>query len=79
MLEYTAEQLATLEHNPKRCARVLAGPGTGKSTTMVALLDRLLRRTSTPATSIYRVFLEILTSKKSGEPSVRRFFVMRAP
>lgn len=40
--EPTDEQQAILEHHPDRHARVLAGPGTGKSTTMVALLDRLL-------------------------------------
>jgi len=40
--EPTAEQYAILSHNAKRHARVLAGPGTGKSTTMVALLGQLL-------------------------------------
>jgi DNA helicase-2/ATP-dependent DNA helicase PcrA len=39
----TDEQQAILRHNPQRHARVLAGPGTGKSTTMVALLDQLLQ------------------------------------
>ncbi len=38
----TVEQRAILSHNPARHARVLAGPGTGKSTTMVALLNRLI-------------------------------------
>ena len=38
----TPEQLAILGHDPTRHARVLAGPGTGKSTTMVALLGQLL-------------------------------------
>lgn len=38
----TDEQRRIFEHPPDRHARVLAGPGTGKSTTMVALLDRLL-------------------------------------
>lgn len=40
----TPEQLAILAHDPTRHARVLAGPGTGKSTTMVALLARLLAK-----------------------------------
>ena len=31
----THEQHAILGHNPSRHGRVLAGPGTGKSTTMV--------------------------------------------
>src|SRR5664280_979428 len=38
----TPEQKAILEHDHSRHARVLAGPGTGKSTTMVAFLTRLL-------------------------------------
>jgi ATP-dependent DNA helicase UvrD/PcrA len=40
--EPTPEQTAIISHDHTRHARVLAGPGTGKSTTMVALLDRLL-------------------------------------
>lgn len=38
----TAEQEAILAHVVNRNARVLAGPGTGKSATLVALMDRLL-------------------------------------
>lgn len=40
----TDEQRAILDHDPNSHARILAGPGTGKSTTMVALLDQLLRK-----------------------------------
>jgi len=42
IFEPTDEQRAILLHDPTRHARVLAGPGTGKSTTMVALLGQLL-------------------------------------
>ena len=38
----TPEQQALLDHGPEQHARVLAGPGTGKSATLVALIDRLL-------------------------------------
>jgi DNA helicase-2/ATP-dependent DNA helicase PcrA len=38
----TPEQNAILGHDPKKHARVLAGPGTGKSATLVAFLDRIL-------------------------------------
>lgn len=41
--EPTDQQYAILSHDPTRHARVLAGPGTGKSTIMVALLGRLLK------------------------------------
>jgi DNA helicase-2/ATP-dependent DNA helicase PcrA len=40
----TIEQQAILAHNPKKHARVLAGPGTGKSATLVAFLDQLLTK-----------------------------------
>lgn len=40
--EPTPEQQEILRHDPTRHARLLAGPGTGKSATMVALLNRLL-------------------------------------
>ena len=38
----TNEQRAIIAHDHRRHARVLAGPGTGKSATLVALVDRLL-------------------------------------
>jgi DNA helicase II / ATP-dependent DNA helicase PcrA len=41
VLDPTAEQLAFLDHDPSHHARVLAGPGTGKSLTSVAFLERL--------------------------------------
>ena len=43
MSEYepTEEQRQLLAHDPSRHARVLAGPGTGKSTTIIALAARL--------------------------------------
>lgn len=42
----TPEQTLLLKHDPSQHARVLAGPGTGKSTTMVALLNSLLEKDS---------------------------------
>ena len=44
----TPEQRAILNYQPDRHARVLAGPGTGKSATLVALIDRLLDGEPTP-------------------------------
>src|ERR1700694_137508 len=44
----TPEQEAILNHNPERHARVLAGPGTGKSATLVALIDKLLATAPAP-------------------------------
>lgn len=46
--ELTGEQQALLNHEPGRHARVLAGPGTGKSAMLVALVDRLLRGSERP-------------------------------
>lgn len=44
----TGEQTAILGHDHHRHARVLAGPGTGKSATLVALVDRLLEGNPAP-------------------------------
>jgi len=44
----TPEQRLILEHQPDRCGRVLAGPGTGKSATTVDLVRRLLARAPAP-------------------------------
>jgi DNA helicase-2/ATP-dependent DNA helicase PcrA len=38
----TPEQEAVLAHRPDQSARLLAGPGTGKSATVVALISKLL-------------------------------------
>ena len=43
----TDEQQAILQHDSENHARVLAGPGTGKSTTMVSLFDSLLEKDNT--------------------------------
>lgn len=42
------EQQAILAHQPDQHARVLAGPGTGKSATLVAWLDELLNQEEPP-------------------------------
>jgi DNA helicase-2/ATP-dependent DNA helicase PcrA len=44
----TPEQRAILDHDCRRHARVLAGPGTGKSATVVALGDQLLAGVQAP-------------------------------
>ena len=44
----TVEQTAILGHDHHRHARVLAGPGTGKSATLVALLDLLVGEEPAP-------------------------------
>lgn len=44
----TAEQQAILDHDPRECGCVEAGPGTGKSATLVALIEQLLSRKRKP-------------------------------
>ena len=44
----TPEQQAILAHDPRRHARLLAGPGTGKSATLVAWVEQLLAGTDPP-------------------------------
>lgn len=41
MVRLSPEQAAFLEHPPNHCARILAGPGTGKSFTSVAYLEKV--------------------------------------
>jgi len=58
----TAEQKAILTHAKNRHARVLAGPGTGKSATLVALVGQLLAGHSPP-----RLRLLTFTRAATGE------------
>jgi len=58
----TPEQLAILGHDREHHARVLAGPGTGKSATLVALVDQLLAGRPAP-----RIKLLTFTRAATGE------------
>jgi DNA helicase-2/ATP-dependent DNA helicase PcrA len=58
----TPEQEAILDYEPGHHARVLAGPGTGKSATVVALIDQLLENVPAP-----RVRLLTFTRAATGE------------
>lgn len=60
--EPTLEQQRILDHQPGRHARVLAGPGTGKSATLVALIDLLLGGDAPP-----RIKLLTFTRAATGE------------
>lgn len=60
--EPTKEQQAILAHPPSEHARVFAGPGTGKSATLVALIDQLLAGESEP-----RIKLLTFTRAATGE------------
>lgn len=42
-MDYTEEQKTIFAHPPERHARILAGPGTGKSSTIIAYIDVLRR------------------------------------
>lgn len=64
--EATEEQAAILAHDPGIHARVLAGPGTGKSATLVALIDQLLAGSPAP-----RVRLLTFTRAATGELAMR--------
>jgi len=58
----TPEQTAIIGHGMDRHARVLAGPGTGKSATLVALVDQLLSGNPAP-----RLKLLTFTRAATGE------------
>ncbi len=42
-MDYTAEQDKLLNHNPKKPACILAGPGTGKSSTIISYIAKILK------------------------------------
>jgi DNA helicase-2/ATP-dependent DNA helicase PcrA len=68
----TEEQQAILAHDRHRHARVLAGPGTGKSATVVALADQLLAGQPAPRIKLItftRAATAELAKKISGHPA----------
>lgn len=68
----TGEQQAILAHHTDRHARVLAGPGTGKSATLVALVDHLLAGNPTPRVKLLtftRAATAELAKKVSDHPA----------
>ena len=68
----TAEQTAILGHDHHRHARVLAGPGTGKSATLVALLDQLVGEHPAPRIKLLtftRAATAELAKKVSDHPA----------
>src|ERR1700733_412687 len=70
--EPTVEQRAILAHNRRHHARVLAGPGTGKSATVVALVDQLLAGNPAPRiklTTFTRAATAELAKKVSDHPA----------
>jgi DNA helicase-2/ATP-dependent DNA helicase PcrA len=68
----TDEQAAILAHDRRQHARVLAGPGTGKSATLVALVDRLLANSPVPRLKLLtftRAATAELAKKVSDHPA----------
>ena len=68
----TGEQTAILRHDHHRHARVLAGPGTGKSATLVALVDHLLEGNPAPRIKLLtftRAATAELAKKVSEQPA----------
>ena len=68
----TREQQAILAHHADRHARVLAGPGTGKSATLVALVDHLLAGNPAPRVKLLtftRAATAELAKKVSDHPA----------
>ncbi|SRR5712691_2837203 len=68
----TREQEAILAHHADQHARVLAGPGTGKSATLVALVDQLLAGNPAPRVKLLtftRAATAELAKKVSDHPA----------
>lgn len=64
----TDEQARILGHNSQNHARILAGPGTGKSTTVVALIAQLQRSQPQPTTRML-TFTRAATSELASKLS----------
>jgi DNA helicase-2/ATP-dependent DNA helicase PcrA len=64
-ITFTEEQIAILRHPPFEHGRVLAGPGTGKSTTAVALAQELMARDPIPRVK-FLTFTRAATAELSG-------------
>lgn len=83
--ELTDEQRSILRHDPCNHARILAGPGTGKSTILVALADTLHKRdkslhmkilTFTRATTAELAHKIALQSQEAERPSTIHSFAI---
>lgn len=74
--EPTDEQLLILRHQPDHNGRVLAGPGTGKSATVVDLVHRLLAREAKPRIRLL-TFTRAATAELAGKVAAHETEVER--
>jgi DNA helicase-2/ATP-dependent DNA helicase PcrA len=74
--EPTPEQHLILQHEPDRNGRVLAGPGTGKSATVVDLVHLLLRRDPKPRIRLL-TFTRAATAELAGKVAAHEAEVER--
>lgn len=74
--EPTPEQRLILAHEPDRHGRVLAGPGTGKSATVVDLIHRLLGRDPAPRIRLL-TFTRAATAELAGKVAAHEAVVER--
>jgi DNA helicase II / ATP-dependent DNA helicase PcrA len=74
--EPTSEQQLILAHQPNRHGRVLAGPGTGKSATVVDLIHRLLARDPEPRIRLL-MFTRAATAELAGKVAAHEAEVER--
>ncbi len=73
-IELTSEQRRFMAHNPNRHARLEAGPGTGKSFTLIAYLERLLEQPAPPKVRLLtftRAATAELAEKIKGSPAAQ--------
>lgn len=74
--EPTPEQRQILQHQPERHGRVLAGPGTGKSATVVDLIHQLLARDPKPRIRLL-TFTRAATAELAGKVAAHEAEVER--
>jgi len=75
--EFTKEQQRIMNHPPFEDGRILAGPGTGKSTTAVALANELLGRDPTPRIK-FLTFTRAATNELSKKIAASEMYIESA-
>jgi ATP-dependent DNA helicase UvrD/PcrA len=77
--ELTDEQRAVINHPPTKHGRVIAGPGTGKSATAVALAEHLLTSSEPPLRVKFLTFTRAATSELARKLATSQAGILERP
>ena len=77
--ELTDEQRAVINHPPTKHGRVIAGPGTGKSATAVALAEQLLTNSEPPLRVKFLTFTRAATAELARKLATSQAGILDRP